>query len=134
MTTFATINEEIEKEWYKRMKHLNKLNVCRLQQMFTNMNLIKTFLKKNACSICAEIRMKTKAHKSFIRSNYYVNKLIHNDLAESFEFNMCKIKYYINFLNDWFKRFEIFFLNRKSNAFKIFENYKKTYKHEKCRI
>ena len=82
------------------MKHLNKLNVRRLQQMFTNMNLIKILLKKNACSICAEIRMKTKIHKSFIRSNRYVNELIHNDLTEFLNFNVCKIKYYISFLND----------------------------------
>ena len=82
------------------MKYLNKFNVRRLQQMFTNINLIKIFLKKNACSICAEIRMKIKIHKNFIRLNRYVNKLIHNDLTKFFEFNVCEIKYYINFLND----------------------------------
>ena len=82
------------------MKHFNKLNVRRLQQMFTNMNLIKFFLKKNACFVCAEIRIKTKAHKSFIRSNCHINELIHNDLTEFFDFNVYKIKYYIIFLND----------------------------------
>ena len=64
------------------------------------MNLIKIFLKKNVYSICAEIRMKTKIHKNLIRSNCYVNKLIHNNLTDLFEFNVCEIKYYINFLND----------------------------------
>ena len=102
--------------------------------MFTNINLIKILLKKNACSVCAEIRMKTKIHKNFIRSNCYVNELIHNDLTEFFDFNMCGAKYYISFLNDWFKRFEIFFLNRKSDVFKVFESYKKIHEHEKCRI
>ena len=82
------------------MKHLSKFNVRYLQQMFTNMNLIKIFSKKNACSICAEICMKTKIHKNFIHSNCYVNELIHNDLIELFEFNVCEIKYYISFLND----------------------------------
>ena len=82
------------------MKYLNKLNVRCLQQMFTNMNLIKIFLKKNACSICAEIRMKTKIHKNFIRSNRYINELIYNNLTEFFNFNVCEVKYYINFLND----------------------------------
>ena len=82
------------------MKYLNKFNVHRLQQMFTNMNLIKTFSKKNACSICAEICIKTKIYKNFIRLNRYVNKLIHNNLTEFFNFNVCEIKYYINFLND----------------------------------
>ena len=133
-TTLAAINEKIEKKWHKQIKHLNKFNVRRLQQMFTNMNLIKIFSKKNACSICAEIRMKTKIHKNFIRSNRYVNELIHNDLTEFFKSNVYEVKYYINFLNDWFKRFEIFFLNRKSDAFKIFENYKKIHEYEKCRI
>ena len=116
------------------MKHLNKFNVRRLQQIFTNMNLIKILSKKNACSICTETRMKMKIHKNFIRSNCYVNKLIHNDLAEFFEFNVCEAKYYINFLNDWSKRFEIFLLNWKNDVFKVFENYKKIHKYEKCRI
>ena len=102
--------------------------------MFINMNLIKIFSKKNVCSICAEIRMKTKIYKNFIHLNCYVNELIHNDLTKFFEFNVCEIKYYINFLNDWSKRFEIFFLNRKNNVFKIFKNYKKIHEHEKCRI
>ena len=82
------------------MKYLSKFNVRRLQQMFTSINLIKILLKKNACSICVEIRIKTKAYKNFIRSNYYVNELIHNDLTESFKFNVCEIKYYISFLNN----------------------------------
>ena len=82
------------------MKHLSKFNVRRLQQMFTNMNLIKTFLKKNAYSICDETHMKTKIYKNFIRSSRYVNELIHNNLTKSFEFNVCEIKYYISFLND----------------------------------
>ena len=82
------------------MKHLNKFNVCRLQQMFMNINLIKILLKKNVCFICTEIRMKTKTHRNFIRSSRYVNELIHNDLTEFFNFNMCEIKYYIIFLND----------------------------------
>ena len=116
------------------MKHLNKFNVRRLQQMFTNINLIKTFSKKNACSICAETRIKTKIHKSFIHLNRYVNELIHSDLTKFFKFNVCEIKYYINFLNDWFKRFKIFFLNRKNDVFKVFENYKKIHEYEKCRI
>ena len=68
--------------------------------MFTNMNLIKTFLKKNACLICAEVCMKTKVYKNFICLNHYVNELIHNDLTKFFNFNVYKIKYYINFLND----------------------------------
>ena len=75
------------------------------------MNLIKIFLKKNACSTCVKIRMKTKIHKSFIRLNCYVNELIYNDLTELFKLNVCEIEYYINFLNDRFKRFKIFFLN-----------------------
>ena len=116
------------------MKHLNKFNIRRLQQMFTSMNLIKTFSKKNACSVCAEARIKTKTYKNFIRSNRYVNELIHNDLTEFFDFNVYKVKYYIIFLNDWFKRSEIYFFNRKSDVFKIFENYKKIYEHENCRI
>ena len=82
------------------MKHLSKLNVRRLQQIFTNINLIKIFLKKNVCSICAEIRMKTKIHKNFIHLNCYVNELIYNDLTKFFKFNVCEVKYYINFLND----------------------------------
>ena len=82
------------------MKHLSKFNVCRLQQMFTNINLFKTFLKKNACSICVEIRIKMKIHKNFICSNHYVNELIYNDLTKLFNFNVCEIKYYINFLNN----------------------------------
>ena len=116
------------------MKHLSKFNVRRLQQMFTNMNLIKIFLKKNACFVCAEVRMKTKIHKNFIRSNRYINELIYNDLTEFFDFNVYEIKYYIIFLNDWFKRSEIYLFNRKSNVFKIFENYKKIHEHEDCRI
>ena len=133
-TALAAINEEIEKEWHKRMKHLSKLNVHRLQQMFTGMNLIKTLLKENACSICAETRMKTKTHKSFIRSGRYINELIHSDLIKSFDFSVCGARYYISFLDDWFKRFEIFLLNRKSDAFKVFENYKKVHEHGECRI
>ena len=82
------------------MKYLNKLNVCRLQQMFTIINLIKIFLKKNACSICVETRMKMKIYKNFIRSSRYVNELIYNDLTRFFDFNICEIKYYINFLKD----------------------------------
>ena len=82
------------------MKHLNKLNVRRLQQMFTSMNLIKTFLKKNACFVCAEARMKTKTYKNLIHSNRYVNELIHSDLTKFFDFNVYKVKYYIIFLND----------------------------------
>ena len=82
------------------MKHLSKFNVRRLQQMFTNMNLIKILLKKNACSVCAEVRIKTKVYKNFIHSNCYVNELIHNDLTKFFDFNIYKIKYYIIFLND----------------------------------
>ena len=92
------------------------------------------FSKKNACLICAEIRMKIKTHKNFIRLNYYVNKLIYNNLTKFFNFNVCKIKYYIIFLNDWFKRSEIYFFNQKSNVFKIFENYKKIYEHRNCCI
>ena len=68
--------------------------------MFTSMNLIKTLSKKNICFICAEARMKTKAHKSFIRSSCYINELIHNDLTEFFNFNVCEVKYYIISLND----------------------------------
>ena len=98
------------------------------------LNLIKIFLKKNACSTCAEIHIKIKVYKIFIYLNHYVNELIYNDLTKFFNFNMYEIKYYINFLNDWFKRFEIFFLNWKNDVFKIFENYKKNYEHEKCRI
>ena len=64
------------------------------------MNLIKFFSKKNACSICAETRMKTKIHKSFIYLHCYVNELIYNNLMRSFDFIVCEIKYYINFLND----------------------------------
>ena len=116
------------------MKHLNKLNVRRLQQMFTNMNLIKILLKKNACFVCAETRMKTKIYRNFIRLSRHVNELIHNDLTEFFDFNVYKIKYYIIFLNDWFKCSEIYFFNRKSNVFKVFENYKKIHEHENCRI
>ena len=82
------------------MKYLNKFNVRRLQQMFTNINLIKIFLKKNAYSVCVEVRMKTKTHKNFIRSNRYVNELIHSDLTKFFDFNVYEIKYYIIFLND----------------------------------
>ena len=82
------------------MKYLSKFNVRRLQQMFTNMNLIKILLKKNACFVCAEIHMKTKVYKSFIRSNHYVNELIHNDLTKVFNFNIYKIKYFILFLSD----------------------------------
>ena len=44
--------------------------------------------------------MKTKIHRSFIRSNRYINELIHNDLTKFFDFNVCEVKYYINFLND----------------------------------
>ena len=116
------------------MKYLNKFNVRHLQQMFTNMNLIKISLKKNACSICVEIIMKIKIHKNIIYLNCYVNELIHNDLTKFFDFNMCEIKYYISFLNDWFKHFEIFFLNWKNNIFKIFKNYKKIYEHKECCI
>ena len=116
------------------MKHLSKFNVRRLQQMFTNMNLIKTFLKKNACFVCTEIHIKIKIHKNFIRSNRYVNELIYNDLTKFFNFNVYKIKYYIIFLNDWFKRSEIYCFNRKNNVFKVFENYKKIYEHKDCRI
>ena len=116
------------------MKHLSKFNIRRLQQMFTNMNLIKILLKKNAYSVCAEARIKTKIYRSFIRSNRYINELIYNDLTELFNFNVCKIKYYIIFLNDWFKRFNIYLFNRKSDVFKIFENYKKIYEHKDCRI
>ena len=68
--------------------------------MFTNINLIKTFLKKNVCSTCAEIYMKTKIYKNFICLNRYINELIHNDLIKFFDFNVYEIKYYINFLND----------------------------------
>ena len=82
------------------MKHLSKLNVRRLQQMFTNMNLIKIFLKKNACFVCAEVYMNTKTHRNFIRSSRYINELIHNNLTKLFDFNVYKIKYYIIFLND----------------------------------
>ena len=81
------------------MKYLNKFNVRRLQQMFTNINLIKICLKKNACLICAKVRMKIKVYKNFICLSCYVNKWIHNDLIKLFEFNIYKIKYYINFLN-----------------------------------
>ena len=82
------------------MKYLNKFNVRRLQQMFTNINLIKIFLKKKVCLICVEIYMKTKIYKNFIRSNHYINELIHNALIKFLNFNVCKVKYYINFLND----------------------------------
>ena len=116
------------------MKHLNKSNVRRLQQMFTNMNLIKILLKKNACFVCTEARMKTKTHRNFSRLSRYINKLIHNDLTEFFNSNVYKVKYYIIFLNDWFKRSEIYFFNWKIDVFKVFENYKKTYEHENCRI
>ena len=133
-TIFTIINKEIEKKWHKRMKYLSKFNVRHLQQMFTNMNLIKIFSKKNACSICAETRMKMKIHKSFIRPSCYVNELIYNDLTKFFEFNVCEIKYYINFLNNWLKRFEIFLLNRKNNVFKAFKNYKKIHEYKECRI
>ena len=81
------------------MTRLSKFNVRRLQQMFTNINLIK-FIKKNVCSICTEICIKTKIHKNFIRLCCYINELIHNDLTELFNFNVYKIKYYIIFLND----------------------------------
>ena len=130
----AAINQNTEKKWHKRMKHLSKLNVRRLEQMFTNIKLIKILLKKNACFVCAEACMKTKTHRNFICSNYYVNELIHNDLTELFNFNVYKIKYYIIFLNDWFKRSEIYLFNRKNDVFKIFENYKKIHEHENCRI
>ena len=116
------------------MKHFNKFNVRRLQQMFTSINLIKILLKKNVCFICAKARMKTKIHKNLIHSNFHVNELIHNDLTEFFNFNVCEVKYYIIFLNNWFKRSEIYFFNRKSDAFKVFKNYKKIHEHENCRI
>ena len=82
------------------MKHLNKFNVRRLQRMFTNINLIKIFSKKNVCFIYAKVRMKTKTHRNFIRSSRYINKLIYNDLTEFFDFNVYEVKYYIIFLND----------------------------------
>ena len=82
------------------MKYLSKFNVRHLHQMFTSMNLMKILLKKNACSICAEARMKTKIYKNFIRLNYYVNKLIHSNLTKFFKSNVYEIKYYIIFLND----------------------------------
>ena len=82
------------------MKYLSKFNICRLQQMFTSINLIKTFFKKNICSIYAEICIKTKIYKSFIRSSCYVNELIYNNFTKFFNFNVREIKYYIIFFND----------------------------------
>ena len=73
------------------MKHLSKFNVRRLQQIFMNINLIKTFSKKNACLICAEIRMKTKSYKNFIRSSCYVNELIHNNLINFLNLMCAKL-------------------------------------------
>ena len=65
--------------------------------MFTSMNLIKFFLKKNACFVCAEICLKIKIHKNFIRSNHYVNELIYKNLTKFFDFNIYEIKTYIIF-------------------------------------
>lgn len=74
--------------------------------------------------------MKFALYINFIKLNFYSCDLTINDMKKLYFINVNNAQYYVTFLNDYIKRFEIMFYNENFNIFVAFKCYKLYYKHE----
>ena len=131
---YVVICQETIHEWHARMNHLDSQNVVRLQKMFIDINLFKSLFSKDVCSSCSLERMKTEFHVSFTHLDEHLMNLIITNIKRSFKKSVCNAYYYFIFLCDKIKRFEVYLLDKKTHALKIFKSFKLINEYEECRI
>jgi hypothetical protein len=81
--SLIVVNENALKMWHSRLEHLSNVNIKKLINMFTEIDLSKSSIE-NVCKTCVVTQIRFKSHKIFIELDRYSFDLIHSDVQESF--------------------------------------------------
>jgi hypothetical protein len=127
------VNENAFKMWHSRLEHLSNVNIKKLINMSTKIDLSKSSIE-NVCETCVVTQIRFKSHKAIIEFDRYSLDLIHSDVQKSFSEVYENSRYLIIFHDDFIKRFVIYSIKHKSNVFERFRIYKQREEHEEHRI
>jgi hypothetical protein len=127
--SLIVVNENAFKMWHSPFEHFSNVNIKKLINMFTEIDLSKSSIE-NVCETCVVTQIRFKSHKIFIKFNRYSFNLIHNDVQKSFFQVYENFRYLIIFHDDFIKRFMIYSIKHKLNVFERFRIYKQYEEHD----
>ena len=90
---YTKYNEIAVQLWHRRLRHLNRQNLIRLQNMSTDMKLKNVFRQKitrSLCESCKRDKMKAKSSRRSQDSMFEKNECIDTDLCESINSSALK--------------------------------------------
>jgi hypothetical protein len=105
----------------------------RSTRMSKKMNFIKLIGDRNFCESCIIIKQKIESHNNFVIFDKHSLNLMWSDFVES-SISNDKIRYFVTFPCDFFKRSMIYVLRVKSNTFKAFKHFQLHNKQKNNRI
>ncbi|KAL2342497.1 hypothetical protein Fmac_003782 [Flemingia macrophylla] len=121
----AQVDDEVWK-WHKRFGHMNFASLNLLQRKNMVLGLPPISEPKKVCGRCCEGKQPRKSYKSSIPTRASLNlEVIHSDVCGPFEIKSHGGNlYFVSFIDDLTKKMWIYFLQRKSEAFGVFKEFK----------
>lgn len=122
-TTLITINKNMLQFCHSRLGYLSKPNVFWLVKIAKSIDLSKSS-PSDTCGPYTKTEIKVESHKAAIQLGKALLDLVYSNVYRLFPEGYDSAKYFIGFLDDWNKLFNIILLSRKSDilvAFQLFQ-------------
>ena len=130
--TLTAINIKTFDLWYIYIKHLEKQNVARLENIFIEINLFKSLTLENVYIFYIRSNLYLLFHKKHLILNKYVNELFHFDIFDFISSVDIRSNYRImfEFMKNVNKKSYVHFDAHKNKAFNVFKSFKINVKYD----
>ena len=104
-----TVNPEALKYWHEVTGYVREQNIKLLPELVNSIDLSKPpdLFSNYKYVICAEIRIKLKPYKGYIKPGLYQNKLIYSDIIGPINRAKSDAKYIVTFTEDVTRKVDV---------------------------
>ena len=110
--------------WHRRINHLKSAKLRNLHKITTLKTLVFIIERNSSCEVCAFIKMINKRNHQLIKRKFHILTLMFIDICDSFFFSHFDHEYFLEIVNNHFRRTWHIFLRKRSNASETFYKWK----------